>query len=493
MNKGTRERLRHPREFRKWYHIPTDDGPRPWASVADPQQVKDHDAMIPAILRVMGEPSEGGLNYAYLERCRVGSKTTDSGMDAANLLYGSRRKLRLKAYAEDKEQATLLRDALSDGISYTPGLDRILEVQQYRVWNRRTESALTIEASHVASSWGPTPAAVFVDELTHWSNRKLWDSIISSAGKSRNCMVIVGSNAGLGRGTSWHWRIREACRTAPDWYFSRMAHVPARMTEARLESQRRMLTRGSFRRLWENEWLTEAGDALTEEEIQDAITLSGPALGREEGYIYGAGLDLALKRDHSALVVVGVQPGSGRVKLVQCRSWKPRPGIPINLNHVEAAVVQAHETFQLVGVVYDPTQMGQMQLNLRMAGIRMHQQGFARTDTDAMARAVVEVFTNRQIDIYPEPALIHDLHALCIMPKPWGYKLEAPSDPELGHADRAIALALILPSAIEWSWDKPSYQEQPLTVILTEDDPRGQYVTDWPGDDPSWQLVPKPR
>ena len=98
-------------------------------------------------------------------------------------------------------------------------------------------------------------------------------------------------------------------------------------------------------------------------DIDKAITLSGPLSKPEKGWAYVAGLDLGLRRDRSALAVIGVdcgwseeiarkkrklsstqramveagvldepeedQPeylqheGTGRLKLVQLLSWKP--------------------------------------------------------------------------------------------------------------------------------------------------------------------------
>jgi len=291
MQREQLERLADPVEFRKWYRIPTDDGPKPWVDVAEPRQITDHDAMLPGIRRAMGVPAESGPSMCYLERPRAGGKTTDAAMIAANILVGSRRpSCRGLGFGQDKDQARLLRDTVSDGIVSTPGLDRLLSVQAYRIANVHNGAMLDIMASDVASSGGPTPTFVLVDELTHWSAQDLWDSLVTSSGKSRDCILIVGSNAGLGKGSSWHWRLREQFRTDPELYFSRYEHPPARMTPERLARQERLVTASTFRRVWLNEWLSEAGDALSSDDIQAAITLDSPSFYQENGHSYVGGL-----------------------------------------------------------------------------------------------------------------------------------------------------------------------------------------------------------
>jgi len=67
-----------------------------------------------------------------------------------------------------------------------------------------------------------------------------------------------------------------------------------------------------------------------------------------------------------------------------------------------------------------------------------------------MARSVLQIFRNRRIALYPDDGLVDDLHRLTIVEKSYGHKLQATRD-ERGHADRATALAIVLPTAIDWS------------------------------------------
>jgi hypothetical protein len=65
-----------------------------------------------------------------------------------------------------------------------------------------------------------------------------------------------------------------------------------------------------------------------------------------------------------------------------------------------------------------------------------------------MARDLLTAIRNKRLELYPDNALIDDLFRLSIVERRYGLRLEAVSD-DRGHADRAIALAIALPVAME--------------------------------------------
>ena len=65
------------------------------------------------------------------------------------------------------------------------------------------------------------------------------------------------------RGTAGSGQVREAARTAKDWYFSRLdGPVASWISEKLLDEQRRMLPPAAYARLWDNVWSSGEGDAL---------------------------------------------------------------------------------------------------------------------------------------------------------------------------------------------------------------------------------------
>ncbi len=99
-------------------------------------------------------------------------------------LFSAVRKINGIAAAADGDQAGLLRDSIAKLVQLNPWLAQLIDVQKNRIINRHTESELRIITSDAASSYGLTPNFVIADEVTHWGNRDLWDSLLSSCAKT---------------------------------------------------------------------------------------------------------------------------------------------------------------------------------------------------------------------------------------------------------------------------------------------------------------------
>ncbi len=151
--------------------------------------------------------------------------------------------------------------------------------------------------------------ALLIDEITHWpaNAEGLWHSLISTAAKKETTFLCIIANSGWAE--SWQWNVREAARTDPDWYFSRLNGPPPWITPKRLEEQRRMLPPLAFARLWLNEFSASGGDALTPADVHAAFSEAEPMTGGEPGFIFIGGLDLGLVRDFSAFVILAIPDG----------------------------------------------------------------------------------------------------------------------------------------------------------------------------------------
>lgn len=438
-----------PHEFRRRLLIDTGTGLKLYEDAADDWQERDFAAMDSGWKRALGQNGDGYLR-AYLERPRGHSKTTDIAIMACWALFASRRQIRGVVAAGDQEQAGFVRDAAQKLIKDNLWLGQILHSYQYRITNRYTGSVLQILASDAATNYGETPDFLVCDELTHWEKPDMWDAMFSSVAKRPLCMLLIISNAGIGEGSSWQWNIREMARMDESWYFSRIDGPTASwMSEDQLAEQRRMLPPSSYKRLYLNLWVPGSGDALDPADIQAAITLPGPARYRDYESLHIAGLDLGVNNDHTGFVTVAIRPGSGRIRLVECRSWKPQEfDGKVPLDAVKEAVKASAEKYGTAITYYDPHECELMAQQLRNEGVIMEEMPFIGKQLTGMASALLQVFTSRRIDLYRDEDLIRDLQRISIVEKPYGYKLEAVRD-ENGHADRATALAIVMPAALE--------------------------------------------
>lgn len=390
---------------------------------------------------------------AYLERPRGHSKTTDIALSVVWVLMAAKRQVRGVVASGDRDQALLDRNAIEVICRAHPWIADVLEVRADRVVNRHTGSTCEIISSDADTSYGLLVDFIICDELTHWgdSGEALWNSLFSAAPKKQNCLLLIIANAGLGMGSSWQWRVREAARTDADWYFSRLdGPVASWIDPAHLAEQQRFLPTQVFNRLWRNEWTSAAGDMLTREDIEAAVTGSvQPLHSAEDGWAYMAGLDLSTRRDHSALVIVGVKPDEQKVRLASVQSWAPLPGKDIDLEEIELAVLQAAWAFPGLNVGADPWQAEMLMQRCRRQHVNIFPIHFVGRMLDSMATAMLQIFRERLFAMYRDEQLIDQLLRLRIVEKGFGLKIEAPRSSAGGHCDSAMALAIALLLAVE--------------------------------------------
>lgn len=459
-----------PAAFRDSLIVDVDGIAKRLGTVMDGWQRDDFAAIDAGLTRCNGRSTELAKMRAYLERPRGHSKTTDLAVTCCWALAFATRPLRGYAYAADKDQARLLRDAMATVIRLNPWLGEILTVEAHRVVVTAPKhpgegGTLTIETSDVAPSYGILPDLVIADELTHWEgDGSLWHSLISSAAKRSNCLLCVISNAGFA--DSWQWSVREAARTDEAWVFSRLDGPRASwLTPDRLAEQRRMLPAVAYARLWENNWSSGGGDALTPADIAAAfLSQLSPMNGRESGWLFVAGVDLGLTRDCSAVIVLAVPDGgrAGKIRLADAKLWRPTLGKKIDLIEVERHILELDERFGLEFVAFDPWQMEHLAQRLeadsghrrrnsrRLFGNKPWMREIPPTATNLREQAtlVIESFTDRRLQFYDYEPLRRDLGRARCEERSFGVRLTSPRDRD-GHGDSFSAFALAMLMAHE--------------------------------------------
>ena len=185
------------------------------------------------------------------------------------------RKVKGIVAAGDLDQAGLLREAIERLIAANPWLGALLVVVRNEVRNRQTGSKLEIISSDAATSYGALVDFAVVDELSHWTEgrgRELWVSLLSTAPKKPNCLLVVITNAGWV--DTWQWELREKVRTDPAWYFHALDGPAPWIGPAQLAEQQRLLPPKEYRRLWENVWVSAAGAEWPESYFPESMYFS---------------------------------------------------------------------------------------------------------------------------------------------------------------------------------------------------------------------------
>jgi len=267
-----------------------------------------------------------------------------------------------------------------------------------------------------------------------------------------------------------NWRLTELSGCQATW-----------IDRARLQDQQKYLPPVAFNRLWLNCWTSGSGDALPPEDIQAALTLPGPTEAAEPGWTYFAGCDLGLKRDSSALVVLGLhtgterqvqkplrltdrekllveaglmqepepqyiqlgEPGTGKLKVVHVSHWQPSAGRKVLLSGVEKAICRLHQRFQFQTIGIDRWQAEYLAERLQQQGLPVELIDFTPTVLKGMCSALLTAFSEGHISLFNHPQLVADLHGLRIVEKQYGMRLDSPRGAG-GHGDTATALAIAL-------------------------------------------------
>lgn len=454
MSKPSAEQIRRysadPMEFFGDVLIPGAHGPVRFAEAWADFQVEVFREIAPCLVAVANGQKPKWRGF-WLERTKGGSKDSDVGLALVWLLLFSPRPLLMEAGADDQSQAMETLKAIAELVRLNPWIGDRLEIQRFKIVCHRTGSVLEFLTSDATGAHGSRPAVTVCNELSHVGNQEFIATMLDNATKIPTNLAIIATNAGFLK--TWQHRWRESYRKNPRWFFQKLDQPAPWVDPADVEEAKTRNTRSRFNRLWWGLWSGE-GDALDPEDVQACITLAGPMTGGGSGWVFGAGLDLGVKHDHSGFVVLGTELGSGRVALAACQSWAPGPDGKVHLPTVRQSVLEAHQRFGLGWVGFDPSQAHLMAQDLAAAGLNMVEVPFSGKNLDNMARDLLGAFRGRRVDLYPDDLLIEDLHRLTIVERRYGYKLEAVSD-ERGHADRATALAIVLPTMLEVSQLEP--------------------------------------
>ncbi len=403
----------------------------------------------------------------WWEATKGASKDTDLAAAVMWLLAFARRPLYGQAGAADASQAAEIRKAANEWLNANPWMHERIKVLRGEIRSPSTGSTLEIMTSDAATAHGSRPDFMLVNELHAIKSKEVAETWIDNADKIPWGVRVIATNAGFQN--SWQWQWREIALDGARigiWYFHKFAKPAPWISMVQLAESKRRNTASRYLRLWEGLWVKGTGDALDPADVEACVKLKA-GVEPSDKLIFLGGLDLGVRHDHSAFVVLGAEP-MGRIKLAVCESWAPGLDGKVDLMAVRRGVLTAHQKYDLRWLGYDPSQAELMAQELEHEGVPMNAVEFRGKNLDLMARELLQTFRNRRIDLYPDDRLVNDLYRLTIEERSYGYKLTAISD-DTGHADRAIALAIPLPLALEITMAdiEPEEDAEPAPSRLT--------------------------
>ncbi|WP_437187809.1 terminase large subunit domain-containing protein [Planctomicrobium sp. SH668] len=440
-------------------HVLIQAGPKVviYDEALDPWQRADLEAMDGAweyMARVTSvRPKE---RRAYLERGRGHSKTTDIAAGVVWAILSSKSLLWGYAAASSEKQAGLIMKAIQMICKLNPWINDRIFVYENHIKNPLTGSTCEVVAANPKTTFGETPNFIICDELTHWGSEEVWSTLYSGIVKVPDSLMIVISNAGYGKGRSWHWILREKLRVDPAWYFRSLDGIQASwLTKEDLEEQLRILGTLEYRRLFLNKWLTDSTDGIPYHQIEACTVLAGPASGREHGWDYViAGLDIGITRDRASLVFLGVSLARYKIGLMGHFTFDPReyPNGEVAISDIENTFWREFNRFGGVDALYaDSYQAISTMQRMTAEGVRCFAVQFSGKQAILMAKRFVDGFRLGIYELYYDEVLESDILEIEVGFKELTrtYSLSAERT-ERGHADSAIALGIGTMGAMDW-------------------------------------------
>jgi hypothetical protein len=431
-----------PAAFREMLIIPAAHGPARFGCVMADFQRADFAALDPALV-ALAKGTKPECGRYWWERTKGASKDSDAAVALLWLLTFAPRPLTCQVGAADQDQANELRKAAKDIVRLNPWLSDTTEIQTWAIQNKRTGSRCDIIAADVAGSHGARPDLLILNELSHITREKFAKNLLDNASKVPHGLVLVATNAGFI--PSWQFDLREMARQSPRWTFSAVTEPAPWLDPAEIAEAERRNSRNRFLRLWRGEWVPESGDALSPADLDAAVTLAGATPAYDPAYSFFAGLDLGVRRDHASFVLIGRHHLTRRLKLFLVRDWAPGFFRKVDLIAVQKEVERECRAFSALLYV-DPSQAELLGQILTSKGVQLELVPFTGNSLNEMAANIVEVFTDRTMDLFPCPALQDELRRLQLKETPSGYRL-VPSRTSSGHGDRGTALALAVLAA----------------------------------------------
>jgi hypothetical protein len=191
------------------------------------------------------------------------------------------------------------------------------------------------------------------------------------------------------------------------------------------------------------------------------------------------GLDIGIKRDSTAIVVVNGEKDNG-VRVDDHKIFLPAPGQPVDLERVEQVLLDYKKKYPNCMIIYDPREMELMAQRLKRLGIRTEE--FLQTPSalSALTQNLYDLIRYQRLEVYPNERLRNSVINCVVEEKTTGQRLiRNRSQAKDTHVDVVIALGMAAlrcverhTSSIDWAYKyrafDPNFQDEDVPPIPPE-------------------------
>lgn len=239
------------------------------------------------------------------------------------------------------------------------------------------------------------------------------------------------------------------------------SHTPRQpwQTAQYYAEQRRMLRPNTFARLHENRWVTNESAFITAD-LWDACVSPAhhPLLPDPTRQDYAA-VDIGIKSDCTGIAIVTEQ--NGQVVQVAHRIWKPTATEPLNLEHVEAFILDWHGRGR-VRWLADPYQAHHLIMRMKAAGVSIEEFPQTVQNTVRMGQGLFDLLNARAIRLYPDEDVRQQALNAIAVENPRGFRLA--KEKASRKIDVIVALSMACVAAT-------ASMGRPVLRLLNPDDP----------------------
>ena len=274
--------------------------------------------------------------------------------------------------AGDRRQARVVFDEAKWQVQQSSALSQICKVYRDVIEVPSTHSIYRVLSSDAKLQQGLNPSTVVFDELHVQPNSELWDALTLGSGARKDPQIVAITTAGYdmqsicgllyGYGQKvcrgeiddetfgfWWWEAGEGCdlNDRQAWLEANPNLAEGLLDWEDMEIAVKQTSEVSVRRYRLNQWVRTAEDSWLP---QGAWELCRSDLQLQPGAATWVGVDMALKRDTTAVVLV--QKHEGRV-VARAKIWLPEGGV-LDVSGVESYLREIAQQYDIQEIAFDP-------------------------------------------------------------------------------------------------------------------------------------------
>ena len=339
-------------------------------------------------------------------------------------------------------------------LAASPLLRSSASIRQNKIIFKATGTTITALPNDYRGFAGANPVLNVFDESCYYvseASQRLWAESVPSPARKISFRLSV-STAGFegepsplreiyDRAMTYGTEVAPELRTDRNLlcFWSNRTGLAPWQSQAWTDEMARTLRPAQYQRLIENRWTASATTFVELSDWDACVDPDVRPLSSDKRLRVWAGLDLGLRHDATALVVVSID--KDRVVLVDHRTFVPRKGETLDIEATaEQALRDLARRFDLNAVAYDPWQAIDLGQRLKRAHINMVEVTQTATNQGPMANQLIDLIKQRRLSMYAASDLRLAVSKTVIIESSRGYRLGKTKGSD--RVDPIIALSM---------------------------------------------------